>query len=146
MRRCVFCIGRESCRFYLLLPTFTQFSRLRRKSQGKRQGKKNPNGPPCFSEDTAGQSSGMAVAAHFRCRNWCLEHGTQGRKQGLSNSLKTMALNPSAGYFYLKRLSRASLVAQWLRICLLMQGTRVRALVWEDPTCRGAAGPVSHNY
>ena len=39
----------------------------------------------------------------------------------------------------------ASLVAQWLRICLLMQGTRVRALVWEDPTCRGAAGPVSHN-
>ena len=41
---------------------------------------------------------------------------------------------------------RASLVAQWLRICLPMQGTRVRALVWEDPTCRGAAGPVSHNY
>ena len=40
----------------------------------------------------------------------------------------------------------ASLVAQWLRICLLMQGTRVRALVWEDPTCRGATGPVSHNY
>ena len=40
----------------------------------------------------------------------------------------------------------ASLVAQWLRICLLMQGTRVRALVWEDPTCHGAAGPVSHNY
>ena len=27
-----------------------------------------------------------------------------------------------------------------------MQGTRVRALVWEDPTCRGATKPVSHNY
>ena len=40
----------------------------------------------------------------------------------------------------------ASLVAQWLRICLPMQGTWVQALVWEDPTCRGAAGPVSHNY
>ena len=40
----------------------------------------------------------------------------------------------------------ASLVAQWLRICLLMQGTRVRALVWEDPMCHGAAGPVSHSY
>ena len=39
----------------------------------------------------------------------------------------------------------ASLVAQWLRICLPMQGTRVRALVWEDPTCRGATRPVSHN-
>ena len=44
------------------------------------------------------------------------------------------------------RLIGASLVAQWLRICLPMQGTRVRAPVWEDPTCRGATGPVSHNY
>ena len=40
-----------------------------------------------------------------------------------------------------KDLSWASLVAQWLRICLPMQGTRVRALVWEDPTCRRATGP-----
>ena len=39
-----------------------------------------------------------------------------------------------------------SLVAQWLRICLPMRGTRVRALVWEDPICRGAAKPMSHNY
>ena len=45
-----------------------------------------------------------------------------------------------------KKNHRASLVAQWLRVCLPMQGTRVRALVWEDPACRGAAGPVSHNY
>ena len=39
----------------------------------------------------------------------------------------------------------ASLVAQWLRIRLPVQGTRVRALVWEDPTCRGATKPVRHN-
>ena len=39
-----------------------------------------------------------------------------------------------------------SLVAQWLRIRLPMQGTWVRALVWEDPTCRGATKPVHHNY
>ena len=31
-----------------------------------------------------------------------------------------------------------------MRICLPMQGTRVRALVWEDPACRGATRPVSH--
>ena len=37
----------------------------------------------------------------------------------------------------------ASLVVQWLRICLPMQGTRVRALVWEDPTCHGATRPVT---
>ena len=46
----------------------------------------------------------------------------------------------------IKNKFRASLVEQWLRICLLMQGTWVRALVWEDPTCRGATRPVSHNY
>ena len=32
----------------------------------------------------------------------------------------------------------ASLVVQWLRTCLAMQGTPVRALVWEDTTCQGA--------
>ncbi|KAJ8793326.1 hypothetical protein J1605_000321 [Eschrichtius robustus] len=39
-----------------------------------------------------------------------------------------------------------SLVVQSLRICLPMQGTRVRALVREVPTCRGATKPVRHNY
>ena len=34
-------------------------------------------------------------------------------------------------------------MAQWLRIRLLMQGIRVRALVQEDPTCRGAAKPIT---
>ena len=36
-------------------------------------------------------------------------------------------------------------MAQWLRILLPMQGTRVWALVQEDPTCRGAAKPMRHN-
>ena len=27
-----------------------------------------------------------------------------------------------------------------------IQGTWVRALVWEDPTCRGATKPMRHNY
>ena len=39
-----------------------------------------------------------------------------------------------------------SLVAQWLRICLPMQGIWVRSLVQEDPTCRGATKPMCHNY
>ncbi|KAJ8785966.1 hypothetical protein J1605_006926 [Eschrichtius robustus] len=39
-----------------------------------------------------------------------------------------------------------SLVAQWLRIRLPMQGTRVRSLVREDPTCRRATKPLCHNY
>ena len=36
-------------------------------------------------------------------------------------------------------------MAQWLRIRLPVQGTRVRALVQEDPTCHGASKPVRHN-
>ena len=47
---------------------------------------------------------------------------------------------------FLKNFGGTSLVAQWLRIRLPMQGTRVCALVREDPTCRGAARPVCHNY
>ena len=48
-------------------------------------------------------------------------------------------------FFKTKHLG-ASLVAQWLRIRLPMQGTPVRALVQEDPTCRGATKPVRRNY
>ena len=40
----------------------------------------------------------------------------------------------------------ASLVVQWLRIHLPIQGTRVRALVREKPTCCRATKPVCHNY
>ena len=56
-------------------------------------------------------------------------------------------------FYYVKKIFRVykkipgtSLVVQWLRIHLPMQGTRVQALVREDPTCRGAAKPASHNY
>ena len=50
-------------------------------------------------------------------------------------------------YCYIKNhCSGTSLVVQWLRICLPMQGTGVRALVQEDPTCRGATKPIHHNY
>ena len=45
-----------------------------------------------------------------------------------------------------KQSQGASLVVQWLRIHLPMQGTWVRALVREDPTCRGATKSVRHNY
>ena len=42
--------------------------------------------------------------------------------------------------------NRTSLVVQWLRIRLPMQGTWVWALVREDPPRRGATKPVCHNY
>ena len=60
-------------------------------------------------------------------------------------SLELLSQSHGIILFYKNTTMGASLVAQWLRVCLLVQGERVRALVWEDPTCRGAARPVSHN-
>ena len=82
-----------------------------------------------------------------------LPSATLGKEQSLHILLffrkELLELQECSGVFgelHGKTWVGASLVAQWLRICLPMQGTRVRALVWEDPTCRGAAKPVSHNY
>ena len=44
------------------------------------------------------------------------------------------------------KMSRVSLVAQWLRIRLPMQGTWVQALVREALTCLRVTKPVRHNY
>ena len=45
-----------------------------------------------------------------------------------------------------KLLYRAFLVVQSLGVHLPMQGKQFQILVWEDPTCHRAAGPVHHNY
>ena len=39
----------------------------------------------------------------------------------------------------------ASLVVQWLRICLPLQGTQVQSLIGEEPRRCGTAEPVHHN-
>ena len=58
-----------------------------------------------------------------------------------------ISIQKSGAFIYTnKELSGASLVVQWLRICLPMQGTRVQALVREDPICRRATKPMHHNY
>ena len=65
----------------------------------------------------------------------------------LNNVILTQQfLGIKSGEREVKKKMGASLVVQWLRIHLPMQGTRARALVWEDPTSRGATKPVHHNY
>ena len=61
-----------------------------------------------------------------------------------------LSLNPSfltyKSFLIFKNKWWVPLVAQWLRILLLMQGTWVRSLVGKDPTCHGATKPVGHKY
>ena len=40
----------------------------------------------------------------------------------------------------------ASVVTQWLRICLPMQGTWIWFLIQEEPSCCRANTPICHNY
>ena len=58
---------------------------------------------------------------------------------------KLISPDDATGEVYQIGKEGTSLVAQWLRIHLPMRGTRVWALVREDPTCCGAAGPVCHS-
>ena len=45
-----------------------------------------------------------------------------------------------------KKKPGTSLVTQWIRISLPMQGTWIRSLIWEDPTCTWETKPMSHSY
>ena len=55
-------------------------------------------------------------------------------------------LHQATPNFPLRLSSGTSLAAQWLTISLLMQGTRVRVPVREDPTCHGVTKPMRHGY
>ena len=67
-------------------------------------------------------------------------------KVGKTVKAKTVVGKRSSSHLYQDREIRTSLVAQWLRIRLPIQGTRVRALGREDPTRRKATEPMHHSY
>ena len=106
-----------------------QDERLGNKSWGQRH-KDRPAG---IGPDHYVHSYGM-IAPRLPVKEKLLELGFQ------------MADSERARNGFIEMVMGASLVAQWLRIRLPMQGIRVRALVQEDPTCRGATRPVCHNY
>ena len=77
---------------------------------------------------------------------WLLLMGDSVEKQSCRHSAYTLLLGvtklpcPSRDYKHIRHqicILGTSLVVQYLRICLLMQGTQVQFLVCEDPTCRG---------
>ena len=72
-----------------------------------------------------------------------------GRHGGRGSSSQTKEISQTETWnnkYIVRNCVGTSLVAKWLRIHLPMQGTRVRALVWEDPTYRRATKPMHHNY
>ena len=56
--------------------------------------------------------------------------------------LVVCSTGPSPRFPLPSSLLRTSLVAQWLRISLLMQGIWVQSLVWEDSTCCETTNPM----
>ena len=63
------------------------------------------------------------------------------RFKGFSSTILEGGKCPSQEY-----KKRTSLVAEWKRIHLPMQGTWVQSLVWEDSTHPGATETLCHNY
>ena len=75
-----------------------------------------------------------------------IPHATQRGPKKQNKTKKQKSKNKTKKLAFKKIDFGASLVAQWLRIRLPVQGTRVRFLVRKDPTCRGADESVRHNY
>ena len=100
----------------------------------------SPSGPPWAPPLRATAtcpvpvSPALSTSPGHRCyhRSW-KNNSLKGKKEDNPHHLR----KPSYG---------TSLVAQWLRTHLPMQGMWVPALVPEDPTCRGATKPMHHNY
>ena len=86
----------------------------------------------------AEESSGLDVKRGESLEQWfCWSHGF-----GLGCSVRGRGMTRKwAGNW-----TWTSLVVQWIRICLPMQGTWVWSLVWEDSTCHRITKPVHHNY
>ena len=87
---------------------------------------------------------------------WHVTGCPSGRKQamphrsvGLQKEWKALETTwVHKNYLNLKSMTvyGTSLVAQWLRICLPMQGTQVLSLLQEGSTCHKATKPACHNH
>ena len=80
----------------------------------------------------------------IKLKSFCIAKETIDRTERQPMEWEKMFASDMTNKCYPKCINRASLVAQWLGVQLPMQGTRVRALVWEDPTCRRAAKLLRH--
>ena len=80
-------------------------------------------------------SQGHSLARRLQYRIWKLPWWLSGEKSACQPSQKAQIQN-----------LEASLVAQWWKIRLPVQDTRVQSQIREDPTSCGATMPLRHNY
>ena len=73
-------------------------------------------------------------------------HGTRPHSQSSTRLSIPGMTRLARGRVTFSTESGTSLVVQWIRICLAMQGTWVQSLVLEGPTCCRATKPMAHNY
>ena len=62
------------------------------------------------------------------------------------SQIKTLWMTLEGSGLPVKKRMGTSLVCQWLRVHLPIQGTQVQSLIREDPTCHETTKPVPHNY
>ena len=79
------------------------------------------------------KSSGLHKLTGLQSFEWRLDSSLLSLKQHSQHSQKNSDVS-------------ASLIMQWIRICLPMQGPWVQSLVREYSSCLGAAKPMCHNY
>ena len=110
-------------------------------------------------------SRNASSGGKWKCKVWlrsnpadfhALQHPV---KSGVCNSRQTCVWIPplslrishitslSLHFFFCKmEWAGTSLVVQWLRIHLPVQGTWARSLIWEGSTCCGVTEPACHSY
>ena len=78
-------------------------------------------------------SSGFLDYPYLKCEPWAAAWVLPG--SWLDCRYLRHQPDPLNQNLYFGKIARASLIGQWLRILLSMQGTRVRFLVQEAPAC-----------
>ena len=92
------------------------------------------------------ERSHRKVINTFQAKQMQCEHpmfSSRSKKQGSRGHIRLLQERTQVVF---KPNSWTSLVVQWLRIYLPIQGTRVWSLVPENSICCRASKPMSHNY
>ena len=94
--------------------------------------------------ESVGANERVVWRSFWACINqkWPMKYSSWASSQGVISGLQEELWKHAKKETH----TETYLVAQWLRPCPPIQGTWVRAVVWDDPTYCGATKPVRHDY